>query len=88
MAFLHHDEALADKDPSPAPCVGTPTGVRKAGPADCARSPRAKDVFGLNIVPGIGCSPDKMLQARIFSYADAHRDGNDDTRSRAICSTG
>lgn len=26
-----------------------------------------------NIVPGIGLSPDKMLQARIFSYADAHR---------------
>jgi catalase len=24
-------------------------------------------------VPGIGFSPDKMLQARIFSYADAHR---------------
>ena len=26
-----------------------------------------------NIVPGISFSPDKMLQARIFSYADAHR---------------
>ena len=26
-----------------------------------------------NIVPGIGFSPDKMLQARIMSYADAHR---------------
>ncbi|MBN9542786.1 MAG: catalase [Alphaproteobacteria bacterium] len=26
-----------------------------------------------NIVPGIGFSPDKMLQARILSYADAHR---------------
>ena len=26
-----------------------------------------------NIVPGIGLSPEKMLQARIFSYADAHR---------------
>lgn len=26
-----------------------------------------------NIVPGIGFSPDKMLQARIWSYADAHR---------------
>ena len=26
-----------------------------------------------NIVKGIGFSPDKMLQARIFSYADAHR---------------
>ena len=26
-----------------------------------------------NIVPGVGHSPDKMLQARIFSYADAHR---------------
>jgi catalase len=26
-----------------------------------------------NIVPGIGFSPDKMLQARIFSNADAHR---------------
>ncbi|HXI69976.1 MAG TPA: catalase [Verrucomicrobiae bacterium] len=26
-----------------------------------------------NIVPGIGFSPDKMLQARIFSYGDAHR---------------
>ena len=25
-----------------------------------------------NIVPGIGFSPDKMLQARVFSYADAH----------------
>lgn len=26
-----------------------------------------------NVVPGIGFSPDEMLQARIFSYADAHR---------------
>ncbi len=26
-----------------------------------------------NIIPGIGYSPDKMLQARIFSYPDAHR---------------
>jgi catalase len=26
-----------------------------------------------NIVPGIGFSPDKVLQARIFSYPDAHR---------------
>jgi catalase len=32
----------------------------------CAFSPS-------NIVPGIGFSPDKMLQARVFSYADAHR---------------
>jgi len=26
-----------------------------------------------NVVPGISWSPDKMLQARIFSYADSHR---------------
>lgn len=26
-----------------------------------------------NLVPGIGISPDKMLIARVFSYADAHR---------------
>ena len=26
-----------------------------------------------NMLPGIGASPDKMLQVRIFSYADAHR---------------
>jgi catalase len=26
-----------------------------------------------NVVPGIGHSPDKMLQARILSYPDAHR---------------
>lgn len=26
-----------------------------------------------NVVPGIGFSPDRMLQARIFAYADAHR---------------
>ena len=26
-----------------------------------------------NFVPGIGPSPDRMLQARIFAYADAHR---------------
>lgn len=26
-----------------------------------------------NIVPGIGFSPDKVLQSRIFSYTDAHR---------------
>ncbi len=26
-----------------------------------------------NIVPGIAFSPDKMLQARVFAYADAHR---------------
>ncbi|MGM0906231.1 MAG: catalase [Pseudomonadota bacterium] len=26
-----------------------------------------------SLVPGIGLSPDKMLQARIFSYSDAHR---------------
>src|SRR3990172_7828401 len=26
-----------------------------------------------NLIPGIGASPDKMLQARLLSYADAHR---------------
>jgi catalase len=26
-----------------------------------------------NVVSGVGFSPDKMLQARLFSYADAHR---------------
>lgn len=26
-----------------------------------------------NLVPGISASPDKMLQARLFAYADAHR---------------
>ncbi|MFC0409982.1 catalase [Roseomonas elaeocarpi] len=26
-----------------------------------------------NVVPGIGYSPDKVLQARLFAYADAHR---------------
>jgi catalase len=26
-----------------------------------------------NIVPGMGFSPDKMLQARLISYPDAHR---------------
>ncbi|MDH4554541.1 catalase [Pseudomonas sp. BN417] len=26
-----------------------------------------------NVIPGVGHSPDKMLQARVFSYADAHR---------------
>ena len=26
-----------------------------------------------NVVPGIGFSPDKMLQARIFAYPDTHR---------------
>ena len=26
-----------------------------------------------NVVPGVGFSPDKMLQARLFSYADAQR---------------
>jgi len=26
-----------------------------------------------NVVPGIGISPDKMLQARVLSYPDAHR---------------
>ena len=26
-----------------------------------------------NVVPGISFSPDKMLQARVFAYADAHR---------------
>src|SRR5215469_3029341 len=26
-----------------------------------------------NVVPGIGHSPDKMLQARVFAYPDAHR---------------
>ncbi len=26
-----------------------------------------------NLVPGIGISPDKMLVARVFAYADAHR---------------
>ncbi len=26
-----------------------------------------------NVVPGIGHTPDKMLQFRVFSYADAHR---------------
>jgi catalase len=26
-----------------------------------------------NVVPGMGFSPDKMLQARLISYPDAHR---------------
>ncbi|MFC3052495.1 catalase [Kordiimonas pumila] len=26
-----------------------------------------------NLVPGVGASPDKMLQARLFAYPDAHR---------------
>ncbi|HUZ79079.1 MAG TPA: catalase [Thermoplasmata archaeon] len=26
-----------------------------------------------NLIPGMGASPDKMLQARLLSYADAHR---------------
>jgi len=26
-----------------------------------------------NLVPGVGISPDKVLQARLFAYADAHR---------------
>ncbi len=26
-----------------------------------------------NLVPGVGASPDKMLQARLFAYQDAHR---------------
>ena len=26
-----------------------------------------------NVVPGVGFSPDRVLQARIFAYADAHR---------------
>jgi catalase len=26
-----------------------------------------------NFVPGIGPSPDKMLQGRLFSYLDTHR---------------
>ena len=26
-----------------------------------------------NVIPGIGFSPDKMLQARVLSYSDAHR---------------
>lgn len=26
-----------------------------------------------NLVPGIGLSPDRMLQGRVFAYADAHR---------------
>ena len=26
-----------------------------------------------NLIPGIGASPDKMLQARLFAYQDAHR---------------
>jgi len=55
-------------------------------PADRGRHPRAnrnpENYFAeveqaafapSNIVPGIGHSPDKMLQARVFSYADAHR---------------
>lgn len=26
-----------------------------------------------NLIPGIGASPDKMLQARLLAYPDAHR---------------
>lgn len=26
-----------------------------------------------NVIPGIGLSPDRMLQGRVFAYADAHR---------------
>jgi catalase len=40
-----------------------------------------------NVVPGIGFSPDKMLQARVFSYADAHATGSART-TRCCPSTG
>ena len=33
----------------------------------------AGQLLARNVVPGIGHSPDKMLQFRVFSYADAHR---------------
>ena len=48
------------------------------------RRGRAGGVLAGQVVPGIGHSPDKMLQARIFSYADAHRYrvGVNDTRCR------
>ena len=38
-------------------------------------SPRSsRSIFSpANFVPGIGPSPDKMLQGRLFAYADAHR---------------
>ena len=40
--------------------------------ASAARA-RAVSFPPSNILPGISWSPDKMLQSRIFSYADAHR---------------
>jgi catalase len=44
----------------------------EVGGDDEVPSPMQRSRAPSNIVPGISFSPDKMLQARIFSYADAH----------------
>jgi catalase len=40
---------------------------------NCSKSFERAVVERQTVVPGIGFSPDKVLQARIFAYADAHR---------------
>ncbi len=41
--------------------------------ATCSQRSSKRRSSPANIVPGIGFSPDKMLQARLFSYGDAQR---------------
>ena len=48
----------------------TPTKSRARNDVPTARSVQFSPA---NFVPGIGPSPDRMLQARLFAYGDAHR---------------
>ena len=55
------------------PCVDVGTMVLNRNPENYFAEVEQAAFSPSNVVPGIGFSPDKMLQARIFSYADAHR---------------
>lgn len=55
------------------PCIDVGTMELNRNPENYFAEIEQASFSPSNIVPGIGFSPDKMLQARIFSYADAHR---------------
>ena len=55
------------------PCIDVGTLELNRNPENYFAEVEQSGFSPANVIPGIGHSPDKMLQFRIFSYADAHR---------------
>ena len=55
------------------PCIDVGTLELNRNPDNYFAEVEQSGFSPANVIPGVGHSPDKMLQFRIFSYADAHR---------------